>query len=162
MFGKIVYRCLLAASLAISAGTMVLWIRSYGVIDCVGVYRQSLCVMVQSGKGLFVFQVTRPPIPTAFRAPRSTYRTLPLDDSAAVRHWYGKSFRWWHHYNQDTFCFPMWLVLLALCPLWIWTLIQPVRLRRSRRKRGLCVSCGYDLTGNVSGRCPECGERVPA
>ncbi|MBI5864329.1 MAG: hypothetical protein HZB38_07465 [Planctomycetes bacterium] len=21
----------------------------------------------------------------------------------------------------------------------------------------LCVSCGYDLTGNRSGRCPECG-----
>ncbi len=26
-----------------------------------------------------------------------------------------------------------------------------------RRRCGLCVSCGYDLTGNVSGRCPECG-----
>jgi hypothetical protein len=30
------------------------------------------------------------------------------------------------------------------------------RLRCFRRE-GLCVSCGYDLTGNVSGRCPECG-----
>jgi hypothetical protein len=26
-----------------------------------------------------------------------------------------------------------------------------------RRMRGLCVECGYDLTGNVSGVCPECG-----
>lgn len=25
---------------------------------------------------------------------------------------------------------------------------------------GLC-DCGYDLTGNISGICPECGERVP-
>lgn len=24
---------------------------------------------------------------------------------------------------------------------------------------GQCVHCGYDLTGNTSGRCPECGER---
>lgn len=23
-----------------------------------------------------------------------------------------------------------------------------------------CVQCGYDLTGNVSGICPECGERI--
>jgi len=23
-----------------------------------------------------------------------------------------------------------------------------------------CAGCGYDLTGNVSGRCPECGRRV--
>jgi len=22
---------------------------------------------------------------------------------------------------------------------------------------GLCSACGYDLTGNTSGRCPECG-----
>jgi len=25
---------------------------------------------------------------------------------------------------------------------------------------GHCQSCGYDLTGNVSGVCPECGERI--
>ena len=28
---------------------------------------------------------------------------------------------------------------------------------RRRPKPGCCSSCGYDLTGNVSGRCPECG-----
>ncbi len=32
----------------------------------------------------------------------------------------------------------------------------PLRTWR-RRRRGRCVSCGYDLTGNVSGVCPECG-----
>lgn len=31
-------------------------------------------------------------------------------------------------------------------------------LRRWRRRhKGLCVKCGYDLTGNLSGVCPECG-----
>ncbi len=25
---------------------------------------------------------------------------------------------------------------------------------------GHCQDCGYDLTGNVSGRCPECGEQI--
>ena len=31
-------------------------------------------------------------------------------------------------------------------------------LRRWRRRRkGLCLKCGYDLTGNVTGVCPECG-----
>ncbi|MBI5765077.1 MAG: RDD family protein [Planctomycetes bacterium] len=30
-------------------------------------------------------------------------------------------------------------------------------------RRGiLCMKCGYDLTGNVSGRCPECGTDIPA
>ncbi|MBU0717837.1 MAG: hypothetical protein KJ749_06265 [Planctomycetes bacterium] len=32
----------------------------------------------------------------------------------------------------------------------------PVR-RWRRRKRGACVHCVFDLTGNVSGVCPECG-----
>ena len=29
-----------------------------------------------------------------------------------------------------------------------------------RYPRGHCQGCGYDLTGNVSGRCPECGREV--
>ena len=35
----------------------------------------------------------------------------------------------------------------------------PVR-RWRRRRKGWCLSCGYDLTGNVSGVCPECGTEV--
>jgi len=26
---------------------------------------------------------------------------------------------------------------------------------------GYCCRCGYDLTGNISGVCPECGKPVP-
>jgi hypothetical protein len=29
--------------------------------------------------------------------------------------------------------------------------------RGRRRRRGLCVSCGYDLRGSMNGACPECG-----
>ena len=35
-------------------------------------------------------------------------------------------------------------------------------LPKRRERLGLCPSCGYDLTGNVSGTCPECGRPVPA
>lgn len=27
-----------------------------------------------------------------------------------------------------------------------------------RARNGLCLTCGYDLTGNVTGACPECGQ----
>lgn len=47
---------------------------------------------------------------------------------------------------------PFWLLLLvALIPtaiLWYRDCRIPV---------GHCQKCGYNLTGNVSGRCPECG-----
>jgi len=40
------------------------------------------------------------------------------------------------------------------------------RARRARRdarvRLGHCAACDYDLTGNVSGVCPECGTRVLA
>ena len=39
-----------------------------------------------------------------------------------------------------------------------WTARLPHSLRRRRWLRlGLCGGCGYDLTANVSGVCPECG-----
>jgi hypothetical protein len=39
---------------------------------------------------------------------------------------------------------------------------EPLRRRRSEEDdRDACLNCGYNLTGNISGMCPECGERIP-
>jgi len=58
---------------------------------------------------------------------------------------------------------PIWMMLLVIPLLSIYPLYAlttgPLRLRY-RRKKGLCLRCGYNLTGNVSGVCPECGERI--
>lgn len=32
--------------------------------------------------------------------------------------------------------------------------------RLPTNRAGFCIACGYDLTGNVSGVCPECGEAI--
>ena len=40
------------------------------------------------------------------------------------------------------------------------TIVAVRRLMRRRRRIGMCLSCGYDLTGNVSGTCSECGTRI--
>ena len=37
-----------------------------------------------------------------------------------------------------------------------WAIVARARLAR-RTRLGACKQCGYDLTGNVSGTCPECG-----
>lgn len=34
--------------------------------------------------------------------------------------------------------------------------------RRRRRRAGACTCCGYNLTGNTSGICPECGSSAAA
>ena len=55
--------------------------------------------------------------------------------------------------------FPLWpalpVVVIPTALLWFVD-------RRRRIPPGHCRKCGYDLTGNVSGRCPECGDEVGA
>ena len=43
-----------------------------------------------------------------------------------------------------------------------YVLISRRHFREARRSAGLCLRCGYDLRGNVSGACPECGTPTPA
>jgi hypothetical protein len=46
--------------------------------------------------------------------------------------------------------FPPAIVLVAISA-WLWS--------QSRTHPGQCCRCGYDLTGNTTGVCPECGVR---
>ena len=43
--------------------------------------------------------------------------------------------------------------------LWLLTLGPFATRRLIRRKRGRCIKCDYDLRGDFSGGCPECGWR---
>lgn len=38
--------------------------------------------------------------------------------------------------------------------------ISLLAARRRRARPGMCTSCGYNLTGNASGVCPECGTAI--
>ena len=58
--------------------------------------------------------------------------------------------------------FPLWGVALLLLLYPAASLIRGPLRRRHRRRRGLCLKCSYDLTGNASGVCPECGTEAPA
>jgi hypothetical protein len=49
--------------------------------------------------------------------------------------------------------FPLWAVVIASLPLPIMWAIR----RRRRGDRMCCPTCSYNLTGNTSGVCPECG-----
>jgi uncharacterized paraquat-inducible protein A len=51
------------------------------------------------------------------------------------------------------------LIGAAAVMLPLWLLIRPTELQDERRAKGLCVRCGYDIRGNTSGVCPECGSR---
>ncbi len=60
---------------------------------------------------------------------------------------------WW-------FFVPLWVpaaaTLLATGAAW-----RLDALARRRARAGCCAKCGYDLTGNTTGICPECGAAAP-
>ena len=83
----------------------------------------------------------------------------------------GYTFRWygdpiWHNgkpvpgTSQSRQCLSLHLgsMLFATYPT-IAFIRGPLR-RWRRRRRGECLTCGYNLTGNVSGVCPECGTQT--
>jgi hypothetical protein len=68
---------------------------------------------------------------------------------------------YWNHKGAIVLLLPVWpfFALTAILPaLWL------TRRWRThhRRKHDLCLTCGYDLTANTSGVCPECGAAITA
>lgn len=51
---------------------------------------------------------------------------------------------------------PPWIPLSLIMSYPVIRLVRVLRLT-ARCRRGLCVRCGYNLAGNISGVCPECG-----
>jgi hypothetical protein len=71
--------------------------------------------------------------------------------------WYGLTRRFW------LVMLPIWMPA-ALCasPALLWLpRVHRLWIKRGRRHRGLCLTCGYDLRSGHE-RCPECGTPDPS
>ena len=106
-------------------------------------------------RGAIVFDF-RPPLdwPGTSRPGAFLYRQEPyswVDIGAAT---YVPTYKRWRVYGRATM--PLWIPPFASCAA-----LALMYRRRSRRKLlGHCAACGYDLTGNVSGICSECGRPI--
>ena len=56
--------------------------------------------------------------------------------------------------------FACWTLTAVFFVLHIATDVRRQRLNQ-RNPKTTCLSCGYNLTGNTTGICPECGTRIP-
>ncbi|GJM24220.1 MAG: hypothetical protein DHS20C16_06350 [Phycisphaerae bacterium] len=61
------------------------------------------------------------------------------------------------------FSYAFLIAILSAYPAWLWLKSPLGRLRRrvqGRNDNDPRCDCGYNLTGNESGKCPECGEQI--
>jgi len=108
-------------------------------------------VAVQCGA---VEHLWRPPAARDYIAPLCEFESL----RRASRRNYCAGIRW--AWRCDDYEGVWWTIV----PLWIplcaaLVLSVGLWLRKRPPAEGCCQNCGYDLTGNVSGRCPECGSK---
>jgi hypothetical protein len=57
--------------------------------------------------------------------------------------------------------FAMGTIAVTVIPFLLLRNLLSAGDRRRRLSQGKCPNCCYDLTGNTSGVCPECGTPVP-
>ena len=82
-------------------------------------------------------------------------------DYPMIRPHWGRT--WYIDFDEGGFrlaVFPCWSVVVLWLLLPIWWLVR-VRAKPTV-KDNKCPACGYNLTGNTSGVCPECGTAVPS
>ena len=153
---------LTVVSLPLMVGVVGLWVDGYwhhmgienqegeGVLSCQGV----VIIGVSDSNGM-------PSSWFWFRTP-----ITHSDNSFNITDSYGISFLGFGH---SIWRFTSSGGFILSIPYWFLTLIFAVppgawfikwRKRRKLAMVGSCPSCGYDLTGNESGVCPECGAKA--
>ena len=120
------------------------------------------------GSVMYSWKIVNPHLDEGF-----SFRSTPLNGQPlwTYRGRLGKlGFIYWSTYHSGLFVpqgfilvLPYWFVILVFSALFFpFVLKRVLDERRRAAGAGRCVQCGYNLTGNTSGICPECGTKVAA
>ena len=171
-----------AFSLLIFLATLTFWGRSLGHFESTIWMRPGRYIEVQDVDGVLGLEWardnwSRPPVPGSGMYGRFSWRSPlpPGRDRASLQAPSFNRFGFGFHEArtigppQAIWRFGRRRLFIAFMPFWLFALMTAVlplrwlavRLRqRARNRDGHCASCGYNLTGNVTGICPECGAAV--
>jgi hypothetical protein len=179
------FMVLSAGSLILCLATVVLWVRSYARADRLEIDRYGdlrpgdvgetiqICVVFSTRGGIRVEVLEQHRARWTFTSPRNetrfSHRTYIATESAVhVGHTDGGTTEWKGvgiAFGEDNsgkyatgglrflvlpYWLPVGLTAAGSVPVFVlW--------KRRRRPAGYCGRCSYNLTGNTSGVCPECG-----
>ena len=161
-------------SLVPCVAVTALWVRSYSVLDVVTYNANDVTLRAFSQPGHLVIGTmdmgyALPGWQHTSR-PATNWRSVEalLDSSLPNRDVRLGGVRWFSGIVDDMHGGRATLLILphataaavfAIVPLIALARAQRARRRAARIAHSRCPACSYDLTGNVSGVCPECGRR---
>ena len=159
--GRWLVNALAGVSLLLCIALVALWVRSYWHGDTLLKYSGPNAYAISSGRGGICYEHTTMQWLFSNTRWRWLSDSRPLDPRKLTKHW-------WHGFGyrsiaidkgwDRTYVAPDWALVAfsGLLPV-----ICALGLRKGRRAdERMCPSCAYDLTGNTSGVCPECGMPV--
>ena len=173
-------------SLLIGVAVVVLWVRSYRVHDWTGFHAIGRTFEISTANhALQVEWTDRPyryilvswgfdgidsaqPLPEFIRPQH--HAPTSLDGRPEEYRWLGFYLEPTYHQAPGDAKYDCWFSAIGLPYYFLFALtgVAPVirakRWLKNRRRTmfNLCHVCGYNLTGNISGICPECGTTVAA
>ena len=177
------FNILTAVTLLLCVALCVVWVRSYW--SCVVVNRSkpgdSVTGRICRGRVVILRVVEKtltdapgaiwiaPGVTPIMTEPKVQWRvrsgdprrfTKELDNLALNQDWSLASFSASSYTSPNitarAWAIPLWAPMLALVAVPSARFLMH-RIRGRLARAGQCPSCGYNLTGNVSGVCPECG-----
>ncbi len=154
----LIRKTLLIISLVLLVGTVGMWVRSYWVHEEFQWGSPALSFSVSWCVGTIGVDT----VPVGMRG--FTHFAAPVDPGWGGAVWNPRTDEHllWHVATLQprgrffSAQLPAWMPPLVLAIV-TYTLVRPLIRHSHHRRHNLCVRCGYDLRGNVSEVCPECG-----
>ncbi len=166
---RYIFNMLTVVSLLMMVATVGLWVDSFWYRPSIGYVTEADHIYNVSidGAGVIVFSFADlTPIDPRFVPPQGwlvDHDYVGFDPNHEKFSYYGRfDFRWdsldFLEARFSGLTLPLWflaLIFAVLPTIWLFKW-------NKRRKLGpnACPSCGYDLTGNETGLCPECGVTI--
>ncbi len=151
-------KTLLVMSLVLLVVTVGSWARSYWVSDVLAWVGQNWALSSSPDRGIIFIHVqwAAGGLP-AFDWQRGFSHSAENPTTRAGLLHFGWLWAWGPRSGRCLLAFPTWLpaIICSILPCYVYLWV-PLSHRHHRGQR-LCLICGYNLTGNVSGVCPECG-----
>jgi len=178
MIRRRLFRIVSVTSLVLCMATIALWVQSYRVDHWFG-YATALHngewkrLRLASGSGGIEFNFQRkqqrtplPPGTAGFffmslpASPSGIFSPTPDPETFWYRHNFAFVNIHWSWWTYVGFLVPHWLVAVLLAVLPIISLRRHWHMSARGAAHPACSDCGYNLTANTSGVCPECGAPI--